>query len=655
MNGDKRNLTKEEKWLDGQSLKDFGLGFKAKIQDFTKNSIDTAVSNLDGKGLILNELKKLDIVSETEGIIINEDSIKLNVVDDLVTGGVNRPLSAEQGKILKQLIDTLGSGGASKLLRNAKALGELDYIGSLAPNSKSIAVGQRLYNPKLYLDGTRIDKNSYSVELETGLITLNEIYADYDVTWVVEDKFPYHIKFSYPTLNLLINDTEMKKNIALGDVIEIQGESDADDGGHRLVKCEDSSKLNGVDIGEGRFLNEIPNTRGANKLDKGTYSGTAQDLKDEIDNKLDKNGGTVNGILNVENYNNSAIKLLRDGENWSEYYTSNLNGGYVGLVNAKSLKYIKMFNNGNTTIDANNLDTNSKEVIGAINELNTDKLSSRGGVISGNVSFRLGESAYTCISMNTYGEKGHGSIGIDDDNVWLYNNKSGKSIRLYNNGHTSIHADNLKTYKKDVIESINEIYDKGLLPKNLDSFTFDGTFGDFYKNVKSGVYVISTNTSLTISNLGLPNKTYDWGRLVVEYDEGYGCRMTYISDYNRDIFSLYIFNFINQPELKLDESMWYEIYSSRSVQTWKSEDGTMGWVKYPDGRLEQWQIEVREDVQQNESKKIIFPTTFKGIPYVNVNVFGLDYTMDGTQESYFVFAPKVNIKYYSWVARGYWK
>ncbi|MGL5050783.1 MAG: hypothetical protein ACRC6E_09210, partial [Fusobacteriaceae bacterium] len=62
-----------------------------------------------GSGLIggggLTPTTELHVVSQDEGIIVNPDNIKLNIVDDLSTGGVRRPLSAEQGKVLNTKIN----------------------------------------------------------------------------------------------------------------------------------------------------------------------------------------------------------------------------------------------------------------------------------------------------------------------------------------------------------------------------------------------------------------------------------------------------------------------------------------------------------------------------------------------------------------------
>ncbi|MGL6185550.1 MAG: gp53-like domain-containing protein [Clostridium chrysemydis] len=258
---EKENLITRSNAINSESTTDVATSkavndLRLEVNKKTINAGDGLATTIDVGGG-----QTISITPKNESILVDNDSIWVNIVNDFTTGGVNKVASAESIKVLKQLIDTLGGGGATKLLRASEALGEYDYIGNLPSGGISITVGARLFNPTLYLDGVRLEENRYSVEFETGLITLNEPYADYDVVWVVEDQMPYHITFCFPTMNLLLASEDIKSRIKLGNVIKILGESDEDDGGHYLVKCEDVSKLNAVDIGEGRFLNEIPNTR----------------------------------------------------------------------------------------------------------------------------------------------------------------------------------------------------------------------------------------------------------------------------------------------------------------------------------------------------------------------------------------------------------
>ena len=306
-------------------------GYEGTALDL-KNLIDSKPNTevVAGQGLKSSQVGNtvtVTIESADEGILVNENNIQLNAVNDLVTGGIKRPLSAEQGKVLKQLIDALGGGGATSLLRQARILGDADYIGTLSASAVDIVVGSKLNKPTLYLDGTRMDSTTYSVELNLGKITLNEIYADYDVTWVVEDEFPSHIRFSYPTLSLLQADEQIKSIINVGDVIEILGESDADDGGQRLVKCSNELGLNGVDIGDGKYLNEIPNSKPSDKVDKSSITEelTIVDEGTVLDGRV---GKTLNDIILGGQGISSIIYIQDDGEKTA-------GNGYIDKVTGK--------------------------------------------------------------------------------------------------------------------------------------------------------------------------------------------------------------------------------------------------------------------------------------------------------------------------------
>lgn len=103
-----------------------------------------------------------------------------------------------------------------------------------------------------------------------------------------------------------------------------------------------------------------------NKVDKGGYTGTAQNLKSEIDSKVSKNGDTINGQLIVDRDNDSIV-LKANGEDKGSICASSI--GWLGIVNKETGNGCVLYDDGRTSIKANNLNTQEKEVIGAINEL----------------------------------------------------------------------------------------------------------------------------------------------------------------------------------------------------------------------------------------------------------------------------------------------
>ena len=74
----------------------------------------------------------------------------------------------------------------AKIKASISATSFKDYVGTLNSGGTSINVGATLYRPALYLDGVRMDKNSFTFSGTT--ITLNEAYSKkYNVVWYVED------------------------------------------------------------------------------------------------------------------------------------------------------------------------------------------------------------------------------------------------------------------------------------------------------------------------------------------------------------------------------------------------------------------------------------------------------------------------------------
>ena len=69
----------------------------------------------------LSESRTINVVSADDGITVNADNIKLNIVNDLVTTSATRPLSATQGKKLQD----------EKALRYDNEAIDLDNLGDV--------------------------------------------------------------------------------------------------------------------------------------------------------------------------------------------------------------------------------------------------------------------------------------------------------------------------------------------------------------------------------------------------------------------------------------------------------------------------------------------------------------------------------------------
>ena len=73
----------------------------------------------------LSENRTINVVSADDGITVNADNIKLNIVNDLVTTSATRPLSATQGKKLQD----------EKALRYDNEAIDLDNLGDVRARS----------------------------------------------------------------------------------------------------------------------------------------------------------------------------------------------------------------------------------------------------------------------------------------------------------------------------------------------------------------------------------------------------------------------------------------------------------------------------------------------------------------------------------------
>ena len=137
---------------DGSVAKTFDIT-ASNIGSYTKDEIEEKLKNVNvktGDG-IYNENNTIKLVSDNDGIVINKNSIELNVVNDLITGGIKKPLSAEQGKVLKSLFDSIENGGTGSLIGDEERIKKYKYNGTLSSNSTEINVGKVLFEPSLFL------------------------------------------------------------------------------------------------------------------------------------------------------------------------------------------------------------------------------------------------------------------------------------------------------------------------------------------------------------------------------------------------------------------------------------------------------------------------------------------------------------------------
>lgn len=235
------------------------------------------------------------------------------------------------------------------------------------------------------------------------------------------------------------------------------------------------------------------------KLDKGSYEGDANDLKRELDDKVRKSGDTMTGELSIEDkeiriiHKDSTSKAIgvygvyKDQEIYGIggfIHNNEFKHMYIGVGDKrwsnKSRKGMFLKPDGNVELYAKNLSTSNKEVVSAINELNSGKVSKNGDILEGgleikNATYPMKLNYITStgflsggfargykIQIDSKDKAEFGLYGLDGEPKKIYIGKdyANTMIDLNYDGTTRIKASNLKTNSKEVIESINELNSK---------------------------------------------------------------------------------------------------------------------------------------------------------------------------------------------------
>ena len=210
-------------------------------------------------------------------------------------------------------------------------------------------------------------------------------------------------------------------------------------------------------------------------------------------NKVSKSGDTMNGGLSID-AKDVQLFLKANGTLTGKLAANEEN---IYLENFFSDKSIILKKNGNAVYPANNLKTNSKEVVGAINELvdgkesafekksgfNLDKtdnaindtnklftakgaynlknevdtkVSKSGDTMTGDLDINSGLNETNVRLRHKNGS--YGAVTKQEDRLLLWNAQSSRAVTLFDSGDVVIPANNLKTNNKEVISSINELY-----------------------------------------------------------------------------------------------------------------------------------------------------------------------------------------------------
>ena len=217
-----------------------------------------------------------------------------------------------------------------------------------------------------------------------------------------------------------------------------------------------------------------------------TRAGSAKAVKaayDKANNALPKTGGTVNGWIRIVD---GKLEIKRDGYPEVAFYKqSSESGGAVGYATSSNKTYLRsssssnilyLSDDGTVSFGAINLDTNSKDVIEAINELNTNKFDKTGGTLNGGITMNSGylkirdgrinirQATYPEVTfINSNNESDRGAVGYAVAGEYAYLrggsiNGYTNVVELHDDGTSKYPAKNLNTKNKEVVQAINELY-----------------------------------------------------------------------------------------------------------------------------------------------------------------------------------------------------
>jgi hypothetical protein len=190
----------------------------------------------------------------------------------------------------------------------------------------------------------------------------------------------------------------------------------------------------------------------SNKLDKGTYSGNAGDLKAEIDGKVSKSGDTMTGVLTISAPKYPEI-IFNDPDLAAVGY--NVNGKSAYLRAAKSTG-LNIYENNTATLQANNLNTKNKEVVAAINEIE-EKFKNFCPFPVNSLFLTLGIENPHTLFLGTTWEKQEGRFLLGSSSTYAIGSTGGNSTIILTEANMPRHRHQVDTVSATIPEHTHTI------------------------------------------------------------------------------------------------------------------------------------------------------------------------------------------------------
>ena len=305
-----------------------------------------------------------------------------------------------------------------------------------------------------------------------------------------------------------------------------------------VQKTDSVSNNSSILVGTARGV-KTAYDKGVEALNKANQAqSSANNAQSTADGKVSKSGDTMTGGLVIDSGTSPYLSLWIRGTKKYKIY-----GEQAGLVihNNISNKWYQFKDNGELLLPAANLATQSKEVVSAINELNSgkenkidkksgfnldksdsvisnssntiatssavktayDKASQAQSTADGKVS-KSGDTmtgkliVKSDINIVKNGTSEPGLIVYDessnpktslftasDNSTFVKNYDSGNYLKLGSNGNSYLKANNLKTKEKEVVGAVNEMYDSAFISGDRVKYA---NMESIHWNAQSGIY-----------------------------------------------------------------------------------------------------------------------------------------------------------------------
>ena len=248
-------------------------------------------------------------------LVTHNDSLyirKAKIVNDFTTGGTDTVSSGGLSTLLYQMIQNLGEGGVERLEYYLQRAEKSRFIskGDLAVGQTSIVPDNgMIINPLIFIDGEILENTQYTIDLTTATITLKKA-KEVAGSYYIVDEYTAKYKFSVESVPFLLSNSHLSNQLMIDDVIDVQGEVLAYDGGAHMRRVEAIAGYNSVKVKDGMYLNEIPNSRVGSVTSGVPSVSTAEDTDLYITRDTDN---TIKFVCDVFVLNNNkAITIPKN-------------------------------------------------------------------------------------------------------------------------------------------------------------------------------------------------------------------------------------------------------------------------------------------------------------------------------------------------------